>query len=146
MVTWCIPHPTWGHCKFKLPLALGLVPYICGMHYTYVLTIIFSAHNTFYDVVSVMPYLSILRLECLLHTVSPLLKTYLQPLPTKASSTPAPPATFRRRWSVIHRVVSSLTAGQFPGAVTSGFSTVECKKARSLLIRYDIIKAKRDHE
>ena len=95
-----------------------------------VLTIIFTAHNTFYGVVSVMSYLSILYLERLLHTVSPLLKTYLQPFLTKANSTPVPPATFRRRWPLIHRVVSSLTGGHFAGAVTSGFSTVECKKAK----------------
>ena len=79
--------------------------HICGMHYLtiiYVLTIIFSAHNTFYCFVSVMSYLSILCIESLLHTGSPLLKTSFQPLPTKASSTPVSPATFKRRWPFIY--------------------------------------------
>ena len=107
--------------------------YMLSVTIIYVLPIIniFSAQNTFHGVVSVMSYLSILCLECLLHTVSPLVKTYLQPLPTKASSTPVTPATFKRRWSLIHRVVSGFTGGHFAGAVTSGFSTVECEKQDS---------------
>ena len=76
---------------------------------------------------AVYTYLSILCSKRVLHTARPFLHTYLQTLPSEASALVLP-AALRRRWSLVHRVVSSSAGGHLVGAIISCIRSDEQKR------------------